>query len=300
MLNIKAKESKNVVEVVGILKELDVEEKTTADGRGYVSCKAVVKVDQEINGQMVECEVPLRGFSMALKKDGGPNKVYQSMVQYKDKYTSLAACPDDHPEMASRVVINSGRIEENMWQDQTTGTVRTGFQISTNFINPARANEEEKATFELSGVILGTEMEQGDEGETGRLKIKFGVVRYAGKLDVIELIAASEAAVNFISQNWEEGDTVNVNGKISINQSTKTWTEEQGFGEPIKRTKTISRKELIIVGGSPSGLEEDYSYDHDDIKVALDERVGRMNELKEKTNLAGKAQTQAPKNGFGF
>ena len=60
MLNINEVESTNVVEIAGILKELDVEEKTTNDGRDYVSAKAVIKVDQEINGQAVACEIPVR------------------------------------------------------------------------------------------------------------------------------------------------------------------------------------------------------------------------------------------------
>ena len=64
--------------------------------------------------------------------------------------------------------------------------------------------------------------------------------------------------------------------------TVKTWTEEQGFGEPIKRQRTESRRELIITGGSPSGLDEEYSYDMDAIKIALDDRQGRINKLSEK------------------
>lgn len=302
MLNIKERESTNVVEIAGILKDLNVEEKQTTDGRGYVSCQATVKVDQEINGKAVECEIPVRMFSMALKKDGGPNKIYQSIVKYKDQFTSLAACPENQPELASKVIINAGRLEENIWVDPNSGEERSTFQISTNFMNAPRNTSDftEGATFELSGIILTKTNEvDGNGDDTGRLKVKFGVVRYGGRLDVIDLIAESANAVNFIEQNWSEGDTVNLNGAISINQSTKTWTEEQGFGEPIVRTKTVSRKELIILGGSASGLEEDYSYDNDAVKQALDERKVRIEELKQKANVKGK--TQAPKqNGFGF
>lgn len=45
MLNIRETESKNVVNICGILKEIDIEEKTTGDGRGYVAGKATIKVD---------------------------------------------------------------------------------------------------------------------------------------------------------------------------------------------------------------------------------------------------------------
>lgn len=300
MLNIQKNESTNEVEIAGILSEMSLEEKTTADGRGYVSCRATVKVDQEINGEMVECEIPVRFFSMALKSDGSPNKIYQSIVNFKNQFTSLAACPDDQPELASKVVISHGRIEENIWVDSTSGEARTNFQISSNFMNAPRGDFEEKATFELSGVILGTTPEvDGDGNDTGRLKIKFGVVRYNGRIDVIDLIAASDNAVNFINQNWNEGDTVSLNGRVSFNVSTKTIVEDQGFGEPIKRTKTISVKELIVLGGSSSGLEEEYSYDNDDVKAALANRQQRIEEAKTKANTKGKTQT--PKaTGFGF
>lgn len=299
MLNIKETESKNNVSVCGILKELDIEEKTTGDGRDYVSCKATIKVDQEINGLMVENEIPIRMFSMKLKKDGNPNKIYNSIVKLRDDFTSLAACPEDHPEMASKVAVNSGRIEENIWVDPNSGEPRTGFQISSNFLSKPREGMEQNARFELSGVVLNKTRETDANGdETGRLKVKFGVVRYGGKVDVINLIAASDNAVNFIESNWEDGDTVSLNGAVSINQSVKTWFEEQGFGEPIKRTKTETRRELIILGGSPSGLEESYSYDANDIKAALAERQARVEEMKNK-NKAG-AKKAAPKNSFGF
>lgn len=300
MLNIKETQSTNIVEIAGILKELDIEEKQTTDGRDYVSAKATIKVDQEINGKMVENEIPIRMFSMRLKKDGNVNKIYQSIVKYKEQFTSLAACPEDHPELASKVVVNSGSLGENIWVDPNSGEVRTGFQISTNFMNTPRGEFEQGATFELSGVVMNKTRETDANGEeTGRLKIKFAVVGYQGRVDVIDLIAASDNAVNFIESNWVDGDTVNLNGAISINQSTKVWYEEQGFGEPIKRTKTQTRRELIVLGGSPSGLEESYSYDSNDIKAGLAERQARVEEQKTKSQTSKRAQT--PKgNQFGF
>lgn len=299
MLNINEVESTNIVKLAGILKELDIEEKTSSDGKDYVSGKATIKVDQEINGTMVENEIPIRMFSMKLKKDGTLNKLYQSIVKYKEDFVALAACPEDHPEFASKVVVNTGRLEENIWIDPNSGEVRTSFQISTNFLNKPRGEFEEGSTFELSGVILNKIQETDANGdETGRLKIRFAVVRYGGKVDVINLIAAGNAA-NFIESNWEEGDTVNLNGAVSINQSTKVWFEEQGFGDPIKRTKTETRRELLILGGSPSGLEESYSYDANDIKNGLAERQARTEEMKNKSNNSKRAQTPK-KNQFGF
>lgn len=302
MLNIKEAQSTNVVEISGILSQLEVEQKQTADGKNYVSAKATIKVDQEIGGKMVENEIPVKFYSMEMKSDGSAvSKIYTSICEMPQKFTSLASLGEDEKEKASRVVITSGNIRESIWVDPSSGQVRTGFEIGSNFMNPARQSNdpfEQDARFELSGVVMDMtrETDQNQE-ETGRLKVKMAVVGYTGKdgvtrVDVIDLIAQSENAVNFIESNWEKGDTVNVNGKISFNQSTKVWYEEQGFGEPIKRTKTQTRKELIILGGSPSGLEEEYSYDANDIKAGLAARTARVEEQKTKGATKGKAQTK--------
>lgn len=292
MLNIKEAQSTNVVEISGILSQLEVEQKKTADGRNYASAKATIKVDQEIGGKMVENEIPVKLFSMELKSDGKVSKIYTGILEMRDKFTSLAALPDDEKDKASKVVITSGQLKENIWVDPNSGQVRTGFEIDSNFMNAPRqgAEFEPSARFELSGVIMDTTREtDANQEETGRLKVKVAVVGWTGKdgvtrVNVIDLIAASDSAVNFIESNWEKGDTVNINGAISFNQSTKVWYEEQGFGEPIKRTKTQTRKELIILGGSPSGLEEEYSYDANDIKAGLAARAARVEEQKEKGN----------------
>ena len=298
MLNIKEAQSTNIVEISGILSQLEVEQKKTADGENYASAKATIKVDQEIGGKMVENEIPVKFFSMEMKSDGSAvSKIYTSILEMRDKYTSLAALPDDEKNKASKVVITSGYLKENIWVDPSDGQVRTGFEIDSNFMNAPRqgAEFEPGARFELSGVIMDTTREtDANQEETGRLKVKVAVVGWTGKdgvtrVDVIDLIAASDSAVNFIESNWEKGDTININGKISFNQSTKVWYEEQGFGEPIKRTKTQTRKELIILGGSPSGLEEEYSYDANDIKAGLAARAAKVEEQKEK---GGKPKTQ--------
>ena len=299
MLNFRESESTNSVMIAGILKELDITEAKSSEGKEYVSCKATVKVDQEVNGKMTENEIPVRMFAMRKKKDGTNNKLYDNIVGYKEKFTALAACPEDNPGLASRVVINSGKINENIWVDANSGEVRNSFQVNTNFLNEPRGEFEQGATFELSGVVLNKTREtNSNEEETGRLKVKFAVVGYKGRVDVLNLIAASDNAVNFIESNWEDGDTVNLTGAISYNQSTKTWLEEQGFGEPIKRTKTETRKELIILGGSEAGLEETYAYDADDIKTGLAERQSRVEELKNSANNNKRTQTSNKKFDF--
>ena len=83
-----------------------------------------------------------------------------------------------------------------------------------------------------------------------------------------------------------------------MKQKTVTWTESQGFGEPVKRTRTESSRELIITGGSAGGLEDMFSYDADDIKAALNERQKRIEELKNGANKPAPAPASTPNFGF--
>lgn len=300
MLNIKQVQSKNECYISGILNELDIVEGTTSDGRDYVRGTAKIRVDQEIGGVACENIIPVGMFSMKLKKDGNPNQVYTRILGYKDSLISAAAAEDI--SQASRVTLSgkSCNIEENVWYDQRTSQVRTGFQLSCNFLNQKRDNDKEKASFELSGVVLDTRPEiDAQEEETGRLIVNFGVVGYNGKIDVISLIANDNAKAH-IEANWAKGDTVNVVGVINVTQKTVTWTEEQGFGEPIERTRTESKRELIITGGSAGGLEESLSYDADDVKAALADRKARIESVKDKGSKAKTTTSTSKNNDFGF
>lgn len=280
MLNIANTQSTNNVIIVGTLNELNIEEKVSGEGKEYISGVASIRVDQEVGGKKVENVIPVRMFSMKYKKDGSSNAIYESISKMKDNFISLSAA--ETPAQASKVLISGGQLQENMWLDKSTNQPKTSFQISTNFMKAAKSEDEERATFELSGVIGDIKDEMKNDEETGRLLIKFIVVGYQGKVDVIQLIAENPTAVNHIRNNWEKGDTVTLTGVINMTYTVKTWTEEQGFGEPIKRQRTESRRELIITGGSPSGLDEEYSYDMDAIKIALDDRQGRINKLEKK------------------
>lgn len=298
MLNIKDRNSQSVnnLFISGLLTEMDIQQKQTRDGRNYVSGTIKVRVDQEINGKKEENIIPISLFSMEKKSDKvSDNPNYNRILGYKDSFTSLAAA--EKPENASRITV-AANIGENMWVDAQTKELRTNFRISGNFINKARETDEEKASFELSGVVGKITPEYDKDGnETGRIIVKFIIVQFGGKTDIIDLIAADTAKAH-IETNWSEGDTVKAVGVINMKQKTVTWTESQGFGEPVKRTKTESSRELIITGGSTGGLEDIFSYDADDIKAALNERQKRIEELKNGANKPASAPASTPNFGF--
>jgi hypothetical protein len=81
MLDIKKVQSTNRVTIMGTLNELNIEEKVSGEGKEYVQGTASIKVDQEIGGKHVENIIPIRMFSMRLKKDGGKNVVMMALLR---------------------------------------------------------------------------------------------------------------------------------------------------------------------------------------------------------------------------
>ena len=301
MLNIEKTQSDNSVYMSGVLNELDITTGQSKDGKEWIRGTAVIKCDQEINGVPVECLGTVKMFSMRLKKDGDLNKVYDRILGYKEKFTSEAAADEDHP--ASKVTV-TGQLEENIWVDSSTGKERSTFQISSNFLNDKREGDEDGIKFQLSGVVLNDptnadEIDKNDE-PTGRIRIKFGVIGYGGKIHVLDLYA-SDGAKSHIQDSWNKEDTVKVTGRVNVTKKIEQIEEKQGFGESIIKTRTISTKELIITGGSASGLEEELSYDSDSIKKALGDRRAKIDELIENSkNSISKAAPKNKSTDFGF
>ena len=303
MLDIKKVQSKNECNIVGILNELDIVEGKTSDGKDYIRGTATIRVDQEVKGKQVENLVSVFMIGNRLKSDGSLNPIYDKIASYRESLTSVAAA--ETIAQASRVSVSgkTANLVENMWVDKRTGVVRTGFQISSNFINLARESDEDVAKFEVTGVVLGMRPEQNKEGEeTGRLIVNIGLVGYAGRVNVIEAIAEDNAK-SFIEDNWNKSDTVTVAGIINMTQKVITYTEEVGFGEPIVRHRTESCRELLITAGSREGADEDHAYDEDDIKAALKERQAKkealLNKSKSKSKPAAKS-TSEKTDSFGF
>lgn len=304
MLDPKKVESVNSLVINGTLSELDIRQDKTSDGREYVRGRATIRVDQEINGEVVENDIPVSMFSMKKKKDGTLNPNYDRILKYQTELVPMSIVED--ASQASRIYVGgtAASIEENLFVNKQ-GNLTSTFQISSNFINKARKDEDDAATFEFTGVIGKMKAETDREGEeTGRLIVSFIVFGYNGRANVIDLIAEDVPGSNaktFIEGHWEEGDTVSVAGIIKMSFKTIEWEEEQGFGDPIKRHRTVSSRELLIKKGAGEGFEESLSYDPDLVNLALEEREKYKQEVLNKNQSSGSASSTGKKKpNLGF
>ena len=298
----KTNESQNEVIITGILNELDIVEGKSAEGQPYVRGTAYIRVDQEIEGEVKENIIPVKMFSMMYKKGTKEvSKLYTRILNYKNEFKSLAIV--DSPSEASRVTVTAS-ISENSFYNESTDSIITGFQVSSNFIKKAKDSDKEGAKFVFSGVVINTNSEVNSDGEeTGRLFVKLGVIGYGGKINIITLTATGSKKEH-IENNWETKDTVKVAGVLNMSKEVKVFRDDTGFGEPIEKTKPITCNELIITGGSASGLEDDYSYDATDIATLLEERKVYLETLKTKAKNKSKSNSKSSSSNsnedFGF
>lgn len=276
MLDITKKKSTNKFNIVGVINEIKSKEDTNKNGEAYVRCEIDVKVNQVIDGEKVISIFPVSLSANRYKKGTKDlNSNYDRIKEYANTLTSLGA---ENGKEASYVAIEA-EIKENAFVSSTTGKLIDGWQLTTNFVNSPRERED-KAEFLITGVVIKKIPEINKEGdETGRLIVKICVVGYGGMANVIDFIAEGSKA-DYISNNWEIGDTVKAFGRMIFSTTTEWVEEEVGFGDPIKTPKTKVKKELLITSGSPGCLSDNESYDSDDIKVILEKRKAYLESLE--------------------
>lgn len=289
------KESLNQVDITGIVSEINIRDIDKGDKK-YIAGDVIVKVDDK--GEI--SNIPVSFISADTKKDGTPNKIYQSLQQLKT-FNSIASAGE---EAATKVQIRGAKINENLFMPQNGTDVVSTARISSNFftkINATNFKPESKfrAIIKILQITDEEKMEEGEPVPTGRLVIKGALVGYADKVDVIRYVVEDETAINFIKVNYKEGDTVQIGGKVRYTEEEFTQETEVGFGEADTRTFTRRKREFVIKSGSAEPLDEENAFSDEDIKIALAERKERMEKVKQAAQQP-KPQATASTNDFGF
>lgn len=298
------KQAENSVKIEGILSEIDLKTGSTVkNGKTveYIGGSIKVRVNQTLNGESVELDIPVYMFSNKLKNDGGPNPAYASIERVMNEYVSIAAAG---MEAADRVRITNANIRMNEYYGQT-GNLNSYPRINASFVTKVTdlTKYAPEATFSTVFVIaaMGYETDKDGVENPNRFKIRGVLPQYGGKVDVVDFLATTPSVIDAVSSYWDQGDTVKVNGKLNFTSIVEEKMVEVDFGEPRKERRTVSVSELIITGGTQTPLEGDFAYDEDEIGAALKERQAYLAEQKEKAkskDSAAKKSTAPAKKGF--
>lgn len=247
----------NKVFVVGTVQEVDTTIRQTGDGRDYINGKVVVKVGEEENANLVEMKI----LAFAKTKSGDDNKMYQA-------YTKLDAYN------GKRVKI-SGELREGSMIRQDTGTLIHYNEIYLKFVNPAKNDDIDCATFEYSGFVVKGLYERKDKDDNllgYRIEVaqanyndtNMSVIRFDVHKDDLNI-------ANVVESNYVVGSTVSFSGNISYTTRIQTKTEQVAFGDPIVKTFTIVEKMFRITGGNePYGEEDPAAYPNAEIKSLVE------------------------------
>lgn len=301
------KQAENRVKIEGTLAEINLEPKTFQKNGKEVEAfggDITVKVVQKISGVEKELMVPVYMFAAKFTNAGKPNPAYESIKTIHDTFKSIAATGNE--DEADRIRITNANIRMNEYFAQD------GHLISFPRVHASFASKISKdvckpeATFTTVFAVGNAMDEIKNDEPTGRYEIKALLPQYGGKIDVVPMYAESEGVISAVSTYWNVGDTVKANGRLDFSSTTETVYEEVDFGEPVERTRTINKSDLIITGGSQEPLEGDFAYAEADLNEALKERMARLEENKNRdmSRAASKAapvqKSQSGFNDLGF
>lgn len=298
------RQAENKVKIEGILAEIDIKPGSfNKNGQTMESIggSITVKVTQKISGEEKELAIPVHMFASKLTNKGTPNPAYESIKKIADEYISIAAS-DNGEDGADRIRITSGSVRMNEYYS-ADGRLVSFPRVNASFVQRiTKAECKPEATFTTEFVVANKSEEIDRNGKTtGRYRIDAIIPQYGGRVDVVPMFAQSPGVIDAVSTYWEIGDTVKANGRLDFSATTETTLEEVDFGEPIEKTRTINRSDLIITGGSQTALEGDAAFDNAEIQNALADRKLRLEKQKDR-DMSRAATRQAPpqtaKNGF--
>ena len=255
----------------------------------------IVKVTQKISGEEKELAIPVHMFASKLTNKGTPNPAYESIKKVMDEYVSIAAS-ENGEDGADRVRITSGSVRMNEYYSQD-GRLISFPRVNASFVSRInKADCKPEATYTAEFVVANKAEEIVNDEPTGRYRIDAIIPQYGGKVDVVPMYAQSPGVIDAVSTYWNVGDTVKANGRLDFSATTETIIEEVDFGEPIEKTRTINKSDLIITGGSQEPLEGDFAFDNAEIQSALADRKVRLEAQKDKDMSRAASKAAPPKN----
>ena len=298
------RQAENRVRIEGSLAEIDIKPGTfNKNGQTMESIggSITVKVTQKISGEEKELAIPVHMFASKLTNKGTPNPAYESIKKIADEYVSIAAS-ENGEDGADRVRITNASIRMNEYYSQD-GRLISFPRVNASFVQKINKSDcKPEATYMTEFVVAQKNEEIDRNGEeTGRYRIDAIIPQYGGKVDVVPMYAQSPGVIDAVKTYWEIGNTVKANGRLDFSATTETTIEEVDFGEPIEKTRTINRSDLIITGGSQEPLEGEFAFDNAEIQNALADRKLRLEKQKDRDmSRAATRQTPAPAAKHGF
>lgn len=281
----------NEVQVEGYLQEVDLTPGKDVNGNDYIRGKVIIQVDQSYSGIQHEIsEVPISVYAGALTKKGTPNPAYASVKQLLDM--KRLTTDGDHADWIC--LSNGGNLREFAFIPEGGENVISNWQIGASFFRKANPDKDKsRAVFKTRVFIRSMQPEVRNDEETGRLEVKGIAITWGGAANVLTFYIEDRRGVEYMMNNYKEGDTVLVGGRIRCSAETRPLVqhESEGFGEEIDTGVSRTVFELIITGINPPDGGDEYTLDEVEVREAMADRQHRIQE-----NAANRRNANAQKN----
>lgn len=292
MANTTLKALKNTVDVIGRVKEVNLELGTTRDGKENIKGNVVVLVEENVNGELRSHDIRVRVYSNKFKRDNNINGLYTGYETVMNEYKSIADVGD---KKDADLVHVQGSLELNEYISQD-GTKRSSNQVSGKFFNRITADEVKKrrgpkAVATVEAVVEGIKDELDQDGlPSGSKKLLafnvdfFGELRENSKPVIPFEAIVPENLADAFDDLYDTGDT----GKFSlkINNYAEEATEEDvqevsGFGstEGLSEVKRNFVNNLEVIGGTEA-YQEPRAYNDEQIEEAKQFRQKAIDSLE--------------------
>lgn len=292
MANTTLKALKNTVDVIGRVKEVNLELGTTRDGKENIKGNVVVLVKESVNGEARSHDIRVRVYSNKFKRDGNINGLYTGYETVMNEYKSIADVGD---KKEADLVHVQGSLELNEYISQD-GTKRSSNQVSGKFFNRITTDDVKKhrgpkAVATVEAVVEGIKDELDQDGlPSGNKKLSafnvdfFGELRENSKPVIPFEAIVPENLADAFDDLYDTGDT----GKFSlkINNYAEEATEEDvqevsGFGstEGLSEVKRNFVNNLEVIGGTEA-YQEPRAYNDEQIEEAKQFRQKAIDALE--------------------
>ena len=292
MVETTLKALKNTVDVIGRVKEVNLELGTTRDGKENIKGNVVVLVEESVNGEARSHDIRVRVYSNKFKRDGNINGLYTGYETVMNEYKSIADVGD---KKEADLVHVQGSLELNEYISQD-GTKRSSNQVSGKFFNRITTDDVKKrrgpkAVATVEAVVEGIKDELDQDGlPSGNKKLSafnvdfFGELRENSKPVIPFEAIVPENLADAFDDLYDTGDT----GKFSlkINNYAEEATEEDvqevsGFGstEGLSEVKRNFVNNLEVIGGTEA-YQEPRAYNDEQIEEAKQFRQKAIDALE--------------------
>ena len=293
MANTTLKALKNTVDVIGRVKEVNLELGTTRDGKENIKGNVVVLVEESVNGETRSHDIRVRVYSNKFKRDGNINGLYTGYETVMNEYKSIADVGD---KKEADLVHVQGSLELNEYISQD-GTKRSSNQVNAKFFNRITTDDVKKrrgpkAVATVEAVVEGIKDELDQDGlPSGNKKLSafnvdfFGELRENSKPVIPFEAIVPENLADAFENLYDVGDT----GKFSlkINNYAEEATEEDvqevsGFGstEGLSEVKRNFVNNLEVIGGTEA-YQEPRAYNDEQIEEAKQFRQKAIDALED-------------------